>query len=86
MTDRGRPGDMESSRERERRTMLAGTAIPSVTSGTFSGSKWDVCPSETEIVETVTWNGDEAVEVVAMGSRVEALQLESLVVVVPHRV
>ena len=50
----------------------------------FSGSKWDVCPSETENVETVTWNGDEAVEVVAMGSRVEALQLESLVVGVPH--
>ena len=50
----------------------------------FSGSKWDVCPPETECVETVTWNGDEAVEVVAMGQRVEALQLESLVVGVPH--
>ena len=50
----------------------------------FSGSKLDVCPLESECVLTVTWNGDEAVEVVAMGQRVEALRLESLVEVVPH--
>ena len=50
----------------------------------FSGSKWDVCPSETENVETVTWNGDEAVEVVAMGQWVEILRLESLMGVEPH--
>ena len=41
----------------------------------FSGLKWDVCPSE-----IVTWNGGEAVEVVAMGPWMVALQLESLVV------
>ena len=50
----------------------------------FSGSKWDVCPPETEYVETVTWNGDEAVEVVVMGQWVEILRLESLVGVEPH--
>ena len=50
----------------------------------FSGSKWDVCPLETEYVVTLTWNGDEAVEVVATGQRVETLRLESLVEVVPH--
>ena len=50
----------------------------------FSGSKWDVCPHETEYVETVTWNGDEAVEVVVTGRQVETLRLESLVEVVSH--
>ena len=50
----------------------------------FSGSKWDVCPLESECVLTLTWNGDEAVEVVAMGQWVEALRLESLVEVEPH--
>ena len=50
----------------------------------FSGSKLDVCPLESECVLTVTWNGDEAVEVVATGQRVETLRLESLVEVVPH--
>ena len=50
----------------------------------FSGSKWDVCPPETEYVVTLTWNGDEAVEVVAMGQWVETLRLESLVEVEPH--
>ena len=50
----------------------------------FSGSKWDVCPPETEYVETVTWNGDEAVEVVVMGQWVEILRLESLMGVEPH--
>ena len=50
----------------------------------FSGSKWDVCPPETEYVETVTWNGDEAVEVVATGQLVEALRLESRLEGVPH--
>ena len=50
----------------------------------FSGSKWDVCPLESECVLTVTWNGDEAVEVVATGQWVETLRLESLVEVVPH--
>ena len=50
----------------------------------FSGSKLDVCPLESECVLTVTWNGDEAVEVVAMGQWVETLRLESLVEVVPH--
>ena len=50
----------------------------------FSGSKLDVCPLESECVLTVTWNGDEAVEVVATGQRVETLRLESLVEVVPR--
>ena len=50
----------------------------------FSGSKWDVCPPETEYVETLTWNGDEAVEVVVMGQWVEILRLESLMGVEPH--
>ena len=50
----------------------------------FSGSKLDVCPLESECVLTVTWNGDEAVEVVVMGQWVEILRLESLVGVEPH--
>ena len=36
----------------------------------FSGSKLDVCPLELECVLTVTWNGDEAVEVVVTGRQV----------------
>ena len=36
----------------------------------FSGSKLDVCPLEPECVLTVTWNGDEAVEVVVTGRQV----------------
>ena len=50
----------------------------------FLGSKLDVCPHELECVLTVTWSGDEAVEVVVTGRQVEALRLESLVEVVAH--
>ena len=44
----------------------------------------DVCPHESEYVWTVTWNGGEAVEVVATGQLLEALRLESRWEGVPH--
>ena len=50
----------------------------------FSGTRLDVCPHESEYIWTVTWNGDEAVEVVATGQLVEALRLESRLEGVPH--
>ena len=50
----------------------------------FSGSRLDVCPHESEYVWTVTWNGDEAVEVVATGQLVKALRLESRLEGAPH--
>ena len=50
----------------------------------LSGSRLDVWSHESEYVWTVTWNGDEAVEVVATGQLVEALRLESRLEGVPH--